>query len=152
MKPIVLTESIAAPPELVFDRCTDIPSTPDYIAAIETIEMLTDGPIGVGSRFRETRIMMGKHASEEMTVTAIDPPRSWTLEAHSHGTHYLTTTTFTPSSGGTRLEMSFTGTPQSMSAKILGACLGWMMVGYVRKALQQDLADLKAACEASINS
>ena len=34
--------------------------------------MLSDGPIGVGTRLRETRIMFGRPATEVMTIAALN--------------------------------------------------------------------------------
>ena len=71
---LTVTETVAAPAARVFERATDIRSWQDTIDAIDRIEMLAEGPAGVGTRFRETRTMMGKEAREEMEVTAFEPP------------------------------------------------------------------------------
>ena len=146
---ITASETIALPVQRVFERITDISSWPDVAESIVGVEVLTEGPVGVGTRFRETRVMFGKEASEEMEVTAFEPPRSWTHEARSHGMHYVTTTTFEPTNdGGTEICMRFAGTPTSLGGKIMGVLMGALMKGQCLKATKKDLADMKAAYEA----
>lgn len=147
VKPIVVIEHFDAPPERAFDIATDIPRWAERIGAIDRIEPHAEGPVGVGTHFTETRTMMGKQASETMTVTAYDPPRRWVLEARSHGAQYTTTTTFTPEAEGTRLEMRFSAEATNLSGRVMQLLMGWSMRGYLRKCLAKDLADLKAFCE-----
>jgi uncharacterized protein YndB with AHSA1/START domain len=138
---------INAPQESVFQTFTDLRRAPEFIPAIKTLEVLTEGPIGKGTRWREMRVMMGKEATETMEITEFDPPRSYAVEARSHGTHYRSTFRFSPESGGTRAEMTFSGRPESGWAKALGALVGWAFKGMLRKALEADMDALKAAAE-----
>ena len=59
---------ISASPERVFALFTDLAHAPDNIRAIKKLELLTPGPMCMGTRFRETRVMFGKEATEEMEV------------------------------------------------------------------------------------
>ncbi len=83
--------------------------------------------------------MMGKEATEEMWFDEFDPPRRYTVKAHSHGTHYLSTYDFETQGGETLVHMTFSGKPETMGAKILGGLLGWMGRGMVKKMLQADM-------------
>lgn len=65
---------IKAPREQVFAAFTDLPNLADKVTAITEIEMLTSGPVGVGTKFKETRIMFGKESSEVRKSPAF-PPR-----------------------------------------------------------------------------
>ena len=87
---ITVVKIIDAPLDRVFEVFTDLPGTPGRISAITKLEVLTDGPIGVGTRWRETRVMFGREATETMEITAIDPPRSYSAAANSCGCHYET--------------------------------------------------------------
>lgn len=69
MTPIRMSTTIQAPPERAFAAFADFPHAARSVSGIERIEMLTDGPVGAGTRFRETRIMFGREATEEMKVT-----------------------------------------------------------------------------------
>jgi carbon monoxide dehydrogenase subunit G len=140
-------EHINAPIERVFAASTDVPRWAETISAITKIEMLTDGPVGVGTRFRETRKMFGKEATEEMTFTAFDPPNSYTLHAQSHGCLYESGFRFTPEGQGARVEFFFRGEPQTFGAKVMNAIMGPLFKGSMVKMVRKDMLDLKAHVE-----
>src|SRR5688500_12459284 len=100
---------IDAPPDVVFARASDFRRAPETISAIVKMDILTSGPVGAGTRFRETRVLFGREATEEMTVTVFEPPKRYTLDAESHGSRYHTELSFTPDGQGTRLTMTFQG-------------------------------------------
>jgi carbon monoxide dehydrogenase subunit G len=149
MNPISVSTEIAAPPTIVWAKVTDLEGSVDAISGIEAVEVLTDGPFDLGTRWRETRTMFGKTATEVMTVSAIDNGHSYTTVADSHGAHYESTVSVEPTASGSRLTMTFTGTPTSTMGKVMAALTGWMAKGATIKALQKDLDDLKRVCEAS---
>ncbi len=102
MKLEIETE-IAAPPHVVYATVTDIARWPEFIRAVERLEMLTAEPIGVGTKFRETRTMFGRTATEEMTVAALNPPGRFDLTAENHGTRYLAHHEIVATPGGSNL-------------------------------------------------
>ena len=104
---IEVETDIAAPPDVVFATVTDVPNWPNFVPAIEQLEILTSSPVGVGTKFRETRTMFGRKATEEMTVAVHDPPRRFDLTAENHGTRYLARHEITPPPGGSRLRLEF---------------------------------------------
>lgn len=57
-------------PDRVFEVFSDLEAVGDRLSAVEEIELLTDGPIGVGTRWKETRELMGRSATEEMEIVA----------------------------------------------------------------------------------
>lgn len=150
MATMTFTETIAAPRAAVFARSIDLDRWPEQISGVEKVERLTEGPFGVGTRFKETRVMMGKAATEEFEVTELVQDERYAMAAESCGTKYLSTFRFADApGGGTLVTLEFEGTPVSVSAKIMGAVMAPMVKGMMRKAIAQDLADLKAACEGS---
>lgn len=145
MPGVTVRQSVGAGPEITFRVFADIPNAASMIAGIEKIDMLTDGPVGIGTRWRETRIMFGKAATEEMTVTAFEP-RSYTAEAESHGTHYFSRYDFDPAAAGTLVTLRFEGQPRSLAAKLLSV-VGVLFMGQLRRMLAQDMADAAAHAE-----
>ena len=137
---------IDAPPARVFAHVADIPRWPERISAITRLEMLTDGPVRVGTRFRETRLMFGREAVEEMTVAELTPPERLVLTASNHGTDYRMTHLITPEGAGSRLLLVLEGKVRTLAARLL-LPLGWLMVGHVRRAIAADFADLKRSIE-----
>jgi carbon monoxide dehydrogenase subunit G len=138
-----------APIEDVFDAVSDIPHLEEMVSGIEKVEMLSygaagEGEVGEGTKWRETRIMMKREATEVMWLKDFDRPKGYKVEAESHGSHYLTDYTFTEVDGGTRVRLTWTATPRSFFAKLMTP-LFWMMKGTLLKCLAQDLEDIKVA-------
>jgi hypothetical protein len=67
---------VDASPGRAFEVFTDLANNATVVRGIEKMEILTDGPIGVGTRFRETRVMMGKQATEGMELTPLRTRRA----------------------------------------------------------------------------
>lgn len=143
---------IEAPRQLVFEVFRDLENAPRRMQGIERVEVL-EGPamLDVGTRWRETRKMLGKEAAEIMWVTALEENTSYRVEAESRGTKYETSYTFEDTADGTRVTMTFRGTPVSLAARIMNV-VGVLFAGATRKMLRADLVDLKAACESQTAS
>lgn len=143
---IAVEQEIGAPANATFAVIPDVNSWPVVISAIEKIEVLTPGPVGVGTRFRETRQMFGRSATEEMTIAEIEPPTRLVLTARNHGVEYTTVHMIAPTDSGCRVTVSFEGKPVEMLARVM-AFLMRPLAGHLKRALQQDLDDLKRALE-----
>ena len=147
MKPITVTREIDAPPERVWAVITDLEGSSEVIAAIDKVEVLTPGPFAVGTTWRETRTMFGRSATEEMTVSDVNPGHGYTVVADSSGVHYTSSFIVEPSSGGSRLTMTFGGEATSRGARAMGALMAPFMRSSMTKALARDLGDIAAAAE-----
>lgn len=141
---------IAAPLERVFAVFTDIPKAAERIPDITKIERLSEGPFRIGTRWRETRVIMKKEDPEEMWVTGFDPPRSYAVEAESRGTHNDTRFEFTPDGDATMVTWTFTGTPLTFGAKLMSGVFGFQFKGMMRKFLLADLEALRDVCEGKV--
>jgi hypothetical protein len=148
MSGIAVSRDVAAAPEAVWSVITDLEGSAQRITAIDGIEILTDGPFAVGTTWRETRTMFGRRATEEMSVSAIEPGRGYTVVANSHGTHYESSFVISPTITGCRLTMTFDGRPTSVFGKVMGALTGWLVKGATTKALAMDLDEIASAAEA----
>jgi hypothetical protein len=71
MSTISVTERIEAPAARVFAIATDLRNATAVLSQVQSVETLEgpDAPLAVGTRFRETRVMFGREATETMTVT-----------------------------------------------------------------------------------
>ncbi len=151
MSKIIVTTLVAAPIEAVFAVYTDLEKAAERIPGITALELLTEGPVGKGTRWRETRLMFKKEAVEEMEVTAFDINRSYTLGCESHGSRYASEFVLTPTDGGTNLSMSFEATPLTMTAKVLSFVMRPMMKMMAKECLK-DLDGVKRAAEAAASA
>ena len=137
---------IHAPIDVVFKRLTDFEHAADRIEGITKMEMLTEGPVGVGTRFKETRLFMRKEATEEMEVTSFQQPTGYSLGCESCGCQYDTDFKLTPADGGTEVEMRFRAQPLTLGAKVMSVIFK-PMVKSVVKTCEKDLDDIKRSIE-----
>jgi hypothetical protein len=144
MATITVSNQIAAPVEAVFERFTDLEGSPGRVSGIKAIEMLTTGPFGPGTRWRETREVLGRLDTAEMEVTAYERNRTYTITHHKLAARIETVFTFQPLNDGTRVSVELSlmgpGLPPGLLAPI-----EWAIAGTVRDVLSQDLADLKGS-------
>lgn len=147
MSMINTTKHINASPERVFALMTDLDAYAKNIPAIKRIEPLTPGPVGKGTRFRETRIMFGKEATETLEFIEFNPVSGYTIGSTSCGVVYQCRFTMQPSKGGTELGMTIDCRPVTFMARIMSPIMGVLMRGAMRKALDGDLESIKKAAE-----
>ncbi len=143
---IEVEEATTAAPEVAFATATDIARWPQFITGIDSVEILTTGPVAVGTRFRETRLMHGRTATEEITVKELEAPRFFVLSALSHGTHFRAEHRFEPDGDGTRMTVLFEGRPMTLLARLLTP-LALLVIGSVRREIAADLAGLAREAE-----
>ncbi|QDU87381.1 Polyketide cyclase / dehydrase and lipid transport [Pirellulimonas nuda] len=143
-KPMLTKQvSIAAPPRAVFDLAADFPNAATHVPGIDKIEMLTEGPVGVGTRFRETR---GKMGAETLEVTRFEPPTQMCVEADSCGCRFASTFHFIPEGEGTLVRMEIASEPRTFFAKLMSP-LGGLMAGVMGRMIEKDLEGLKQVAE-----
>lgn len=144
-----VTTEINAPIEKVWAVCTDFINSDKVISGIDKVEVLEQPASGlVGFKWKETRTMFGKTATEIMWITNAIENSHYDVRAESHGSIYESTISMTAIENGTKLSMQFSGTPVKLGAKIMMLFMGWMFKGATKKALQQDMDDIKAFIEA----
>lgn len=146
MPSLHVTRSIAVTPDVAWTVFTDLAQSAERLTAVNAVEVLTPGEFGLGTRWRETRTMFGREATEEMKVTAVDPGRSYTADAESHGSHYVSRFDFTPTPNGTDVRFSFSSESHGVM-RFVGSVMWPMLKGKMTKELRRDLDDLAAYCE-----
>ena len=146
---ISLTQHVNAPADKVWAVISDVPGSAATLSGIEAIQMLSDGPYGEGTRWKETRTMMGRSDTMEMWVSQADPPRSTTVKALQGGADYTSRMTLADRAGGTDLTMTFGAdmvNPSRMN-KLAMAVFGKLGMRITRKALAKELAEIAAKAE-----
>ena len=144
MATITVSNQIEAPVAEVFERFTDLDGSATRVTGIKAIEMLTTGPFGRGTRWRETREVLGRLDTAEMEVTAFERNRTYTITHHKLAARIETIFTFAALNGGTRVNVELSlmgpGLPPGLLAPV-----EWAIASTVRDVLSQDLADLKGS-------
>jgi uncharacterized membrane protein len=143
---IEVARTIDAPVQRVFHFFSDIPSAARNLSSITKIEMLSDGPIGVDTRWKETRILFGREVTEKMKITEFVENSHYTVEANSCGAHYRTEIRFRPVDRMTEVTMQLQIKPVSVAAKLMSP-LTFLMRGTMVKFLDQDMEEMKQLCE-----
>ncbi|MBN2011413.1 SRPBCC family protein [candidate division KSB1 bacterium] len=139
---------INASKEAIWNVITNIENSPNVVAGIDKIEVLEKPKKGiVGLKWRETRTMFGKTATEVMWITDAIENESYKTRAESHGSVYVTTLSIVKLHDGAKLAMEFEGIPQTVGAKLMWTLTGFIFKNATKKALMQDLLDIKAAVE-----
>lgn len=138
---------IDAPTARVYDIITDLEGAQERVEGIKALEVLTDGGFGVGTRFKETRVMFGKEATEEMEISEVNPGKSYATKAESCGCRYHTVVAVEPDGEGSRLSMTMESTPMTLLGKIMGGVMSILLKKMLRKCIEADLADIKRAAE-----
>jgi carbon monoxide dehydrogenase subunit G len=144
-----LTQHIQAAPEKVWSVITDIPGSAATLSGVEAVQLLTDGPYGEGTRWKETRKMFGRSETVEMWVDQVDPPRSTTVKAVQGGADYSTRFNLAPRDGGTDLTVTFGAevAKPTAASRVMMALFGKMGLAATRKAFAKDLAEIAAKAE-----
>ena len=131
----------------IWDAITDIENASEIISGIEKIEVLEKPANGlVGLKWQETRMYFGKPAAVEKLITHAAENEFYKTIAESDGFVFLSTMTISESSGGVTLTSSHDSKPQGFVAKLKSIPMP-LFKGVVKKALLQDLNDIKSAVE-----
>ena len=132
----------------IWAAITNIENASETISGIENIEVLERPANGlVGLRWRETRTLFGKPATAEKWITDAAENEFYTTRAEDRGFVFSSTISISESSGGITLTSSHDSKPQGIVARIMSIPMGLLFKGVARKALLQDLNDIKSAVE-----
>lgn len=138
---------LEASPEDVWAVLTDLRAAPTTLRDVTAVEVLTEGTYRVGTRWRETRRLLGKEETQEMWVVEAKPAERTVIAAGTGPARYRTLFELTPVDGGTQVDVTFgarTLDPsrlQRVTWAVFGGVGGW----FTRKALGRDLADIETA-------
>ncbi|GMA41435.1 SRPBCC family protein [Mobilicoccus caccae] len=148
---LTLTRDIAAEPTKVWAVLTDVEAAAEILEDVSAVETLTDGPYRVGTRWRETRSMLGRESTQEMTVTEVEALGFTRIESAADDAHYVTTFKLEATHPGTRLTMTFTGEPAEETGtfkKLAAKVMAPVGNAAARKSMESDLDDIAKAAEA----
>ncbi len=141
---------IEKPLEDVWKAIIDFENCSNYIESIVDLEIINQPKDTlIGFKWKETRIMFGKKATEIMWITDYIENEYYQTRAENHGTIYKSKLSVEPVGKNTKLTMSFSGEAQSFFVKILSLCMGFMMKGSMKKAIAKDLNDIKNHLESN---
>jgi len=132
----------------VWAAIIDIENASEIISGIEGIEVGAKPAGGrVGLRWRETRMLFGEPAAVEEWIIDAAENEFYQTKAAGDGFVFLTTMRISESRGVTTLTSSHDSQPQTVLARLQSIPMGLFFKGVVRKAILQDLNDIKSRVE-----
>jgi ribosome-associated toxin RatA of RatAB toxin-antitoxin module len=133
---------IAHPVDKVFDFATDLANAPLFLPSVTKAELITEGGLRQGAKFRETRLMNGKERTTVIEVTEHQRPTVHAASAAMMGMQATYTFRFAPADGGTRV---------NMDAVVTGNILWKLFLGMMSRMMEKEDGDylvrLKTAME-----
>ena len=143
MKPIIVSREISAPKALVFQTVANIREFAKACPKIVKYEFLTEIESGVGTKFRETRMMGGKEAVTDLEVTEYEENDHIRLVADSHGAVWDSVFRVRETEGITTLTL----TMEARSYRLLAKVMNFLFQGMIKKEVAKDMDRVKAYCE-----
>ena len=136
-------ERIDRPREEVFDFFIDFDRASEWAPEITRVDMLTEGPLRVGARYREMRWTSKGESRIDMEITAFDPPGRYSAAFDAGGYQATFNYFFTPDGDGTRVEMACVVRPEGAVRKLMSPLVTWLL----RRQDKLKLRNLKRAVE-----
>lgn len=145
---LTVRESIAVPPDRVLAAMTDEEQLPRWLLNVVRFEKLTEGPLAVGSRWRQTRLRFGEPAEDLLEILRLEPPHLYDVRVQSSRgenihSEYVFGFRLEPAGGGTLVTLGVEG-------EVRGVDYGpapEMIAHTVGTLLAADLASLKRYLE-----
>ena len=132
---------IRRPVEDVFDYCSDLRSELRWNPKVKHIEKVTDGPVGVGTRYRAPWSNSGPTTVQ---VVAFDHPRSWETSTRARGMVIRFRGTVTDAAPGARYTAYLELQPKRLARLVAPLALLAM-----RRQDQQNMDRIREALESS---
>jgi uncharacterized protein YndB with AHSA1/START domain len=133
--------------EAIWAAITAIENAAEFMSGIERIEILEKPANGLaGLKWRETRTLFGKPAAAEKRITDAVENEFYTTRSDIDGVAYLATLRISGSGRGVTLTSSHESRPEGLAASLRSLPM-FLFKGVARKALLQDLNDIKSAVE-----
>ena len=151
MSTVAVTRLIEAPVAAVWNVFTDLGRRHEWLTAVTGVEVLSPGPFGAGTLWRETRRMAdGGEITEEFQVDECAVQERFVVTSPGIGADYRMTYTFMPvvagrHKGGTMITAVQDGGPTAASGRFLALLFGGLAAETAEGALRRDLDDLAAA-------
>jgi len=133
---------IDKPVKDVFAFVADPNNMSKWNSAVVSLEQITPGDVGVGTKFKTTGEMMGRRIEGEMQVTAYEPDTKCGFQVQAGPMQVNITLSFKTVGTGTKISLNAQGNPGGVFKLAEG-----VMTGRVKSMMEENLARLKAQLE-----
>jgi len=129
---VTVRQAIARPPEEVFEYLADASNNPSWQSGMVACTWEGDGPIALGSRYRQQAKMMGRPIVSLFEVTAFEAGRSISIATIESSFPIQVTRGVEPTADGCIAEAIVSGEPSGCFA-LLGPLMKPMLRGSVTR-------------------
>ncbi|HWJ83344.1 MAG TPA: hypothetical protein VNS55_13990 [Nocardioides sp.] len=146
---IYVHATIPAGRQTVWDVITDVEHADQVFRSVHDSTLVSDGPFGVGTTWREKRSIFGHRGEEELHVVECEPPGALTIETRLRNDVVRTVyrlTSFGEGDHSTRLAMTTSVQMQDRSAveRLAWKFFGGFSYEHTHRMLEHDLEDITA--------
>ena len=111
-------------------------------SAVVSLEQVTPGDVGVGTKFKSVGEMMGRRIEGEMQITAYEPDTKCGFQVNAGPMQVNITVSLKTVGTGTKISLNAQGNPAGFFKIAEG-----MMTGRVKSMMEENLARLKSQLE-----
>ena len=111
-------------------------------SAVVSLEQVTPGAVGVGTKFKSVGEMMGRRIEGEMQITAYEPDTKCGFQINAGPMQVNITLSFKTVGTGTKINLNAQGNPGGLFKLAEGA-----LAGRVKSMMEENLARLKSVLE-----
>jgi len=133
---------IDKPQKDVFAFITNPKNMSKWNSAVVSMEQITPGEVGMGTKFKNVGEMMGRRIEGEMQVVAFEPDSKYGFQMNAGPMQINVTITFKTVGTGTKLSLNAQGNPAGFF-KLAEP----VMQGRVKSMMEENLERLKSVLE-----
>jgi len=133
---------IDKPVKDVFAFITNPANMPKWNSAVVSMEQITPGDVGLGTKFKSVGEMLGRRIEGEMEVIAFEPDSKYGFQMNAGPVQVNVTLGFKTVGTGTKLSLNAQGNPGGLF-KLAEP----VMQGRVKSMMEENLARLKSVLE-----
>ena len=111
-------------------------------SVVLSLEQVTPGEVGVGTKFKSTGELMGRRIEGEMQIIAYEPDTKCGFQVNAGPMQVNMTLTFKTVGTGTKISLNAQGNPAGFFKIAEG-----MLAGRVKSMMEENLARLKSVLE-----
>ena len=137
-----LNTLIDKPIKDVFPFVADPGNMPKWNSVAISLQQVTPGAVGVGTKFKSVGEMMGRRMEGEMQVTSYEPQSKCGFQVNAGPMQVNLTFIFKTVGMGTKVNLNAQGNPGSIFKLAEG-----MLAGRVKSMMEENLARLKSTLE-----
>ena len=133
---------IDRPVKDVFGFVSNLNNMSKWNSAVVSVQQVTPGAVGVGTKFKSVGEMMGRRIEGEVQVTAYEPDSKTGFQMNAGPVQVKVTITFKPVGTGTKVSLNAQGNPGGLF-KLAEP----IMAGRIKSMMEENLARLKSTLE-----